>query len=63
MRTNDDGNPDFADILESGKAEVGRYARMEADGFGKSVRLAQSRTKLDGRTPKSAAASFVPTSS
>ena len=34
MRTNDDGNPDFADILESGKVEVGRYARMEADGFG-----------------------------
>jgi hypothetical protein len=34
MRTNDDGNPDFADILESGKVEIGRYARMEADGFG-----------------------------
>ena len=33
MRTNDDGNPDFADILESGKVEIGRYARMEADGF------------------------------
>ena len=34
MRTNDDGNPDFADILESGKVEIGRYARMEAAGFG-----------------------------
>jgi hypothetical protein len=34
MRTNDDGNPGFADILESGKVEIGRYARMEADGFG-----------------------------
>jgi hypothetical protein len=34
MRTNDDGNPDFADILESGKVEIGRYARTEADGFG-----------------------------
>ena len=34
MRTNDDGNTDFADILESGKVEFGRYARMEADGFG-----------------------------
>jgi|ERR1035437_4589960 hypothetical protein len=34
MRTNDDGNPDFADILESGKVEIGRYGRMEADGFG-----------------------------
>jgi hypothetical protein len=34
MRTNDDGNPDFADILESGKVEYGRYASMEADGFG-----------------------------
>ena len=34
MRTNDEGNPDFADILESGRVEIGRYARMEADGFG-----------------------------
>jgi len=34
MRTSDDASPDFADILESGKAEIGRYARMEADGFG-----------------------------
>ena len=34
MRTNDDGNPDFADILESGRVEIGGYARMEADGFG-----------------------------
>jgi hypothetical protein len=34
MHTNDDGNPDFADILESGKVEIGRYARMEAEGFG-----------------------------
>jgi hypothetical protein len=34
MRTNDDGSPDFADILESGKVEIGRYARREADGFG-----------------------------
>jgi hypothetical protein len=34
MRTNDDGNPDFADILESGRVEIGRYARLEADGFG-----------------------------
>jgi hypothetical protein len=34
MRTNDDGNLDFADILESGKVEIGWYARMEADGFG-----------------------------
>ena len=34
MRTNDDGSPDFADILESGKVEIGRYARMEAAGFG-----------------------------
>ena len=37
MRTNDDGNPDFADILESGKVEIGRYARMEADGFGIAI--------------------------
>src|ERR1035437_8180312 len=34
MHTNDDGNPDFADILESGKVEIGRYDRMEAGGFG-----------------------------
>jgi len=34
MRTNDDGNPDFADILESGKVEIGRYDRMETEGFG-----------------------------
>jgi hypothetical protein len=34
MRTNDDGDPDFADILESGKVEIGRYARMEAAGSG-----------------------------
>ena len=34
MRTNDDGNTDSADILESGNVEFGRYARMEADGFG-----------------------------
>jgi hypothetical protein len=34
MRTNDDGNTDFADILESGNVEFGRYARIEADGFG-----------------------------
>lgn len=34
MRTSDDGSPDFADILESGRVEMGRYARMEADGFG-----------------------------
>ncbi len=36
MRTTDDADldVDFADILEFGKVEVGRYARMEADGFG-----------------------------
>jgi hypothetical protein len=34
MHINDDGSPDFADILESGNVEFGRYARMEADGFG-----------------------------
>jgi hypothetical protein len=34
MHTNDDGNPDFADILESGTVEIGRYARKEAAGFG-----------------------------
>jgi hypothetical protein len=34
MRTNDDGSPDFADILASGDVEFGRYARMEVDGFG-----------------------------
>lgn len=34
MRTSDDASPDFADILESGRVEIGRYARMEADGFG-----------------------------
>jgi hypothetical protein len=34
MHTNDDGRPDFAEVLESGKVEIGRYARMEADGFG-----------------------------
>ena len=34
MRTNDDDRPDFADILESGKVEIGRYARLEVDGFG-----------------------------
>ena len=56
MRTNDDGNPDFADILESGKVEIGRYARMEADGFsividgavGYSLRLIPSN-KILGR--------------
>ncbi len=34
MHTNDDADLDFADILEFGKVEVGKYARMEADGFG-----------------------------
>jgi hypothetical protein len=37
MRTNDDGSPDFADILESGKVEIGRYARMESAGFGIAI--------------------------
>jgi hypothetical protein len=58
MRTNDDGNPDFADILESGKVEIGRYARIEADGFGividgpvgYSLRLIPSN-KVLGRFP------------
>ncbi len=34
MHTNDDADLDFADNLEFGKVEVGKYARMEADGFG-----------------------------
>jgi hypothetical protein len=57
MRIYDDGNTDFADILESGKVEFGRYAKaMEADGFGividgavgYSLRLAPSN-KILGR--------------
>ncbi len=34
MHTNDDADLDFADILEFGKVEVGKYARLEAEGFG-----------------------------
>ncbi len=34
MHTNDDADLDFADIIEFGNVEVGKYARMEADGFG-----------------------------
>lgn len=56
MRTNDDADRDFADILEFGKVEIGRYARMEADGFsividgavGYSLRLIPSN-KIVGR--------------